>query len=258
MKPRDVYKIVDSLAPFALSKEYCAMTGGYDNSGLLLDCNEEVTGVLFSLDLSKRAIQEARRVGANCIVTHHPAIYAPLKGLTSDMGGGILLCARAGISVVSAHLNLDCASDGIDENLMKGLGGKTPVAVYEQLSGGAYGRVYDVEKCPLEQFVTKVKKTFSTDRAVCYGEGEVRRVASFCGAGFEDRSLAFAVQNGADTVVSSDGKHHLIAEAVERGLNVVLLTHYAAECYGFVHFAKNIEKLLKGVPCTVFTDGRLL
>ena len=59
------------------------------------------------------------------------------------------------------------------------------------------------------------------------------------------------------TLVSSDGKHHLIAAAVEKGLKVVLLTHYAAEHYGFTGFAKNIEKLLE-VPCDVFTDGRLL
>ena len=83
-------------------------------------------------------------------------------------------------------------------------------------------------------------------------------MASFCGAGMDETSVAFAVAEGADTFLSSDGKHHLIAELVERGLNVILLTHYAAENYGFIRFVENLKTKLKGLPIGVFTDERLL
>ena len=49
-----------------------------------------------------------------------------------------------------------------------------------------------------------------------------------------------------------------INAALEHGVNVVLLTHYAAENYGFVRFAENLKNKLKGLPVTVFTDERLL
>lgn len=253
MRSKELYELIDGIAPFALSREYIAR-GAYDNSGLLLDSGEEIAGVLFALDLSPRAVKEAKERGCNCVVTHHPAIWQGLKRID----GAILECARAGISVLSAHLNLDAAEGGIDECLMKGLGGEAPVAVMEQLSAGAYGRVYDVEESPLSAFVARAEETFRTRRVVVYGEGNVRRVASFCGAGFTEGAVAFAAEHGADTLVSSDCKHHLVTEAAERGLNVVLLTHYAAEWYGFSRFAETVKKMLGNTPCAVFADERFL
>ena len=90
------------------------------------------------------------------------------------------------------------------------------------------------------------------------GERPVRRVASFCGAGLDDATVAFAIGRGADTVVSADGKHHLIAALAEAGVNVVLMTHYASENYGFVRFADNLRQKIKGTPVHVFTDERLM
>ena len=81
MKLKHVYDLVDSLAPFALSREYCEKHDGYDNSGILLDCGKDVTDVMFSLDLSPEAAARAKAAGADCIVTHHPAIYSPLHAL---------------------------------------------------------------------------------------------------------------------------------------------------------------------------------
>ena len=258
MQPREMYKLVDSLAPFALSRAYCEKIQGYDNSGLLLDCGKDAECILFSLDLSKAAVEEAKRIGAGLIVTHHPAIYAPLKNLTPDgAGASILMAAGAGISVLSAHLNLDIAEGGIDESLMFGLGGKKADAFYERVEGGAYGRVYDVEETPLAEYAARVKETFQTGRLVVYGEKPVKRVASFCGAGMDEGSILFALQNGADTFVSSDQKHHLVAMAQEAGMNVLLLTHYAAEHYGFTRFFERVKAKISE-KCVFFTDARLL
>ncbi len=257
MIPEELYKCIDGLAPFSLSKEECGKFGHYDNSGLLVDCGEEITGALFALDLSAAAIGRAKELGMNCIVTHHPAIFSPLKSLTGEEGRNVLSAARAGISVISAHLNLDCAQGGIDEALMAGLGGKRPLAVMEEPAGGGYGRVYDVEPCSLGAFVCRVKETFSAERVICYGARPVGRVASFCGGGFDAEAISFALAHGADTIVSSDPKHHLVLEGVERGLNLVFLTHYAAERYGMERFYLGIKEKLN-FPCAFFTDERFL
>ncbi len=252
MKLKELYDTIDAVAPFSLSEEYRAR-GAHDNSGILVDCGS-AENILFSLDLSSAAVEEARRRGADCIVTHHPAIW---EGLMSLTGGPVLACARAGISVISAHLNLDSAPCGIDEQLMLGLGGSEPAAVMERLTGGGYGRVYDVPPQTLASFEARARETFRTERTVCYGEGKVTRVASFCGAGLTEEAVCFAAENGADTVVSSDGKHHIVLAAAERGLNLLLLTHYAAENYGFCRFAERIQKII-GKACAVFTDERFL
>ncbi len=258
MRLTEIYKLIDGIAPFALSAEYCERYGAYDNSGIILDCGREIGKIFFTLDCSLSAVTRAKESGADLIVTHHPAIYAPLKSL-SDGGEGkeLLACARAGISVLSAHLNLDCSGDGIDESLMKGLGGRRSLAVMHNLSLGGYGRVYEVEEAPFADYQKQIEGVFHTARAVSYGDRSVKRVASFCGAGMDEESVSFALKNGADTYISSDGKHHLVAQAIDGGMNVVLLTHYAAECYGFERFYQKIKKSA-GVPCEFFADARLM
>lgn len=259
MNVKELYRIIDGVAPFAISRAFCAEFGMYDNSGIQLDCGGEITGVLFALDLSGRAIEEAKKKGFNCIVTHHPAIFNKLGSLTPEgAGAAVLACAREGISVISAHLNLDGADKGIDENLKEALGGTATVSVMEEAAGGSYGRAYDVEPARLQDFVANAKKALHAERVTVYGEGTVKRVASFCGAGFDDKALWFAEKCGADTIVSSDGKHHLILAAAEKGMKVILFTHYASEQYGFARFAKQIGKLIKGTPSSVFTDKRFL
>lgn len=257
MRLTEIYNVIDGLAPFALSGAYCKAYDAYDNSGVLLDCGEEITGALFSLDCSLAAAAQAVAQKKNLLITHHPAIFSPLSRLQRDgEGAAVLALARTGISVISAHLNLDCAAGGIDESLMQGLGGRNAVPMHE-LQGGAYGRAYDVTPCSLNEFTDRLKNTFATERVIVYGNAPVKRAASFCGAGFDDDSLAFALKQNADTLVTSDGKHHLIAEAVERGLNVVLLTHYAAEYYGFERFYQRVKERLS-IPCAIFTDRRFL
>ena len=117
MQLKKIYDLIDKCAPFSLSEEYCSRYGAYDNSGILVDCGEDVTGILFSLDCSLASVREAERVGADLLVTHHPAIYAPVRSLQGE--DAVLAAARRGISVISAHLNLDCAGEGNDEMLME-------------------------------------------------------------------------------------------------------------------------------------------
>jgi len=258
MRLTTFYELADGLAPFALSGEYCEKHHAYDNSGILVDCAREIDCVLFSLDLSAAAVKRAREIGAQLIVTHHPAIYAPLSSLTqTGAGKHVLACAEAGISVLSAHLNLDCAAGGIDECLMRGLGGNSSQAVMHTLSAGGYGRVFEVKPLSMTAFVQRARETFSTRRTVSYGDRPVRRVASFCGAGMDEESICFAAEHGADTFVSSDGKHHLVLTAQDLGMNVLLLTHYAAETYGFREFYRSMTKK-SGVRSEFFADEQFL
>lgn len=255
------YELVDRVAPFVLSERYIKDCNGYDNSGVLIDGGREITRVLFALDLSSAAVREAIAWGAQLIVTHHPAIYTPIRSITAEGAGAqVLQAVQAGISVISAHINLDMAPNGIDESLMQGLGGSAALDVLERVEGGGYGRVYDVAPTEFAQFVAAVKEKFQTERVVVYGDRPVKRVASFCGAGMMDESVNFARSAGADTFVSSDPKHHLIASAVEGGMNVVILTHYAAELYGFTRFYGALKEKFngEGVESKLFTDLSLI
>lgn len=251
-----IYEEIDKLAPFALSGEFCAKYGGHDNSGVLVDCDGEIKKILFSLDCSRLAVKRAKETGANLIVTHHPVIFYPISSMKA--GDPVFECVKAGISVISAHLNLDCAAGGIDDSLMFALGGEKAEKTKYPLSGGGYGKFFRIPPRSGEEFLSRAQGALGTTRTLFYGNGrEIGSVASFCGAGMDEESLSFALQCGADVVVSSDGKHHLIAQAVEAGKSVLLLTHYAAENYGFRRFYQTIKNKVD-LPCEFFADGRFL
>lgn len=274
----------------AYSKEFCSRYGAYDNSGLLLDCKNEVKAAVFALDLSKDAVKAAEKSGAGAIVTHHPAIYSKLSSLScgDETGGAVLAAARAGISVISMHLNLDAAEDGIDECLAQAVrlaardalgepgceaataAGDTAGAAEEKMlnfacGSGGYGRVYDLaggKEVSAAALKLSLDRVISGKHTLLYASAykKVKRAASFCGAGADEEAVAFAVKNGADALISSDFKHHILKEAVSRGMAVIAPTHYASESYGFEKFYLKVKKIVgtAGVVCEYFENSALL
>ncbi len=271
MKLSEIYELANNLAPKQLSDEMCAKYGFYDNSGILVNTGEEIEGILFSLDVSAGAIDEAIERGANLILTHHPFIYGKISSIDAQGGGlgeKLVRCMRKGISVLSMHLNLDSAVGGIDESLMEGIklsAGQTgaedtrSTALQLPLSGGGYGRAYDLSPIELSALSENVKKTFRTQRVEVYGDKDkkITRAASFCGAGADESGVAFALSQGAEVIVSSDFKHHVLSLALESGLAVVTLTHYASEVYGFKKYYEKISRQA-GIPCYFHEENALL
>ncbi|MBQ9714018.1 MAG: Nif3-like dinuclear metal center hexameric protein [Clostridia bacterium] len=269
MRLSEIYKIADEIAPKRLSDEYCAQYGAYDNSGVLVDTGEEITGVVFSLDLTNAAIERAIAVKANLIICHHPAIYGKISDLRIDdprlTGSKMVKCIKAGISVVAMHLNLDTVRGGIDEWLMRGVAlaagdSKLPKAQdMHPVSQGGYGKAYAVPQISLSELAENMKKIFSTNRILVYGnlENKITRVASCCGAGADEESILFAKKSDADVFISADFKHHLLELALENGMSVIVVTHYASENYGFEKYCKKICERLE-IPCVYHTDNELL
>ena len=268
MKLSEIYKIADSIAPKALSDEMCQSYGFYDNSGILVDTDEEIGSVLFSLDLSMAAVEEAIEKGVKLIITHHPVIYGKISRIDYQdeglLGTKLIKCIKNGISVISMHLNLDVAEGGIDESLMQGVmlsagdsewAGAKLLAQQVHLSKGAYGRVYELTGTTLGALAQGMKDVFKTDKIAVYGDTnkQIKRVASFCGSGADEGAIAFAVEQGAEVMISSDYKHHVRSLAIERGLSVITLTHYASEEYGFKKYYEKIRQLVQ-LPCYYHTE----
>ena len=110
----DIYDFLDEKYDFSSALEY-------DNVGLLVgDGRDKVTGVLVCLDCTDEAITEAVKQGANLIVTHHPVIFDPLKSVTEQ--SLVYRLIKIGISVISAHTNLDQADGGVNDALAEAVG----------------------------------------------------------------------------------------------------------------------------------------
>ena len=261
MNLREVYDRLDAAVPKRLSDEYIAAYGGHDNSGVLIDCGKQITGAVFSLDCSMGALEAAVRSGKNLLVTHHPAIFHPVANLrvTDPLGRRLLMAAEHGISVISMHLNADCVPGGTDEQLARACGGSGALPPEEPVSAGGYGRIFSVPRVSFAQFCAHVGQELNTKRLFAYGKGEdfVERVASFCGAGADGAAVARAAAAGAQVLVSADIKHNILCDALESGLKILQLTHYASENYGFKHLYKKLCGEL-GVPCEYHEDEFML
>lgn len=258
MKLTDIFNVLQKIAPVKLSNEFCAKYGLYDNSGIILNCDRDIKGVCFSLDLSENSLNFAKEHGCNLIVTHHPAIYGGIEKIdaVNPATKNITECIKCGISVISMHLNFDCAPLGIDYYLMRGLGG-TEADILADITGGGYGRAYEIKPVLFNNYIENIKKEFITEKVFAYGENkEIKKVASFCGAGCDDNAINFAVLKGADAFVSSDLKHHEILKLLSNGINVIQLTHYSSENYGFNKIYKEISKNLT-VPSAYYADGKM-
>jgi len=104
----DLIKIIHDLAPPALAYDW-------DNVGFLLgDASTEITKVMLCLDITHKSVDEAIRIGANLIISHHPLIFKPIKKITNPL---YLKLIKKNISVISAHTNLDIAPGGVNSQL---------------------------------------------------------------------------------------------------------------------------------------------
>ncbi|MCD8205461.1 MAG: Nif3-like dinuclear metal center hexameric protein [Clostridia bacterium] len=263
MRAEDVLSVLEKeVAPVSMSDEFCSKYSAYDNSGIIYDSGTDASGILFSLDMSPMTLAEAEKLGAGCVVTHHPAIFKGLKRiLPSDPGPRALAgCVKAGISVISMHLNFDCAPCGTDYHLMKALGGDREDSLLSPVNGGGYGRVYDVSPVSFGKFCRDAMSVLNTKRAFMYGDENkvIKRVASFCGAGGDEEAVAFAAGLGADAFVSADMKHHVVAELVQRGMCVLELTHYASESYGLRKIYEKLSGALTDCELWFYEDASML
>lgn len=106
-----IYEAIDRLAPFSLSMDF-------DNTGILVgDRQKKVERALLALDCTKEVLRQAKELGAQLIITHHPIIFHPIKRVNEDSLVYHLL--RSDIAVISAHTNLDIAQGGVNDLLAK-------------------------------------------------------------------------------------------------------------------------------------------
>ncbi|MDD3573336.1 MAG: Nif3-like dinuclear metal center hexameric protein, partial [Eubacteriales bacterium] len=98
-----VYDWINDIAPFTGQEEF-------DNSGLQAGKPDDpVRRILLALDITPGVVSEARKLGCELIISHHPLIFSPIASLRQDqyVPRILLLLMQGGIGLISAHTNLD-------------------------------------------------------------------------------------------------------------------------------------------------------
>lgn len=114
----DVIRAIEWMAP-----PHLAMEG--DVNGLLIgNRTNPVHRVVLALDAYPDALNQAVKLGADMLVTHHAILYHPLKRIdTATVRGKALATALShDLAIYNAHTNLDVAFGGVNDILASRLG----------------------------------------------------------------------------------------------------------------------------------------
>ncbi len=118
MKVKEIQRCLEDFAPASLQESY-------DNSGLLVGHpDDEVHGVMISLDITEEVIEDALAKDCNMIVAHHPIIFSGLKRLNGKnyVERTVMKAIKHGVALYAIHTNLDNVKGGVNHKIAETLG----------------------------------------------------------------------------------------------------------------------------------------
>lgn len=133
MKLKDITSYLESIVPKQIQESY-------DNSGLILgDSNQDINGVLASIDVTEDIIDEAVELNLNLIVSHHPIVFSGLKKITGSnyIERVIRKAIKNDIAIYAMHTNLDNIFDGVNREICRRLNLKN-CRILKALENGLY------------------------------------------------------------------------------------------------------------------------
>jgi dinuclear metal center YbgI/SA1388 family protein len=232
VKVRDILTWLDAYAPF----RYAA---SWDNCGLQVgNLGADVNRVLVALDADSETLMEARQELCDCVVTHHPLLFQPIKSIDVNVSPGSLIAYALfhGINVIAAHTCLDVCRDGTNEQLARLLGLESwepleidPSWVAEERYAGMGCVGWIAAPLSLQELVGHVKQALEGIPLRLVGDPRrrVHRVALCSGSG--GSLLGKAMASHCDVYVTGDLKYHEAKSALEAHLALIDIGHFASE-----------------------------
>jgi len=229
---RDILDWLDLYAPFRY-------TASWDQCGLQVGNPEApVKSILVALDPTSATLSEAEERKCQCLITHHPLLFHPLKAVRADQFPGNLVIGAVlkGIHLIAAHTNLDVAKGGTNDHLgeMLSITMMQPLEYDDSRQGedryGGMGRVgFLTQTISFKALVERTIKALGgiTVRAVGDGEKPVQRVALCSGSG--GSLIEQAIGAGSDVFITGDIRYHDAQRALEAGLALIDIGHFTSE-----------------------------
>ena len=218
-----IYDAIDRLAPFWLTMDF-------DNTGILVgDRNREVSCALLALDCTPAVVEQARQLGAQLIITHHPVIFHPLKRVNED--AVVYLLIRSDIAVISAHTNLDIAQGGVNDALVNAIGLRDcrGLELLNEQTGAWLGRIGTLpEPLSPEAFAAHVKSCLNAASVKFAAAPRAIHTVALCSSSGAD-CLDAAISAGADALLTSEVKQHEYLAAAAAGISIFDAGHFDTE-----------------------------
>ncbi|MBQ0053336.1 MAG: Nif3-like dinuclear metal center hexameric protein [Bacteroidales bacterium] len=266
MTIREIINTLEAFAPLDLQEDF-------DNAGVQVAVNScpdaldaQLTGVLVCLDITEQVIDEAIAKNCNMVVSHHPLIFQPLKRVCGQtyQQRCVAKAILAGITLYSAHTNLDNARGGVNHIIASMLGLNNLQWLEPRGSEGGSGVIGELP-VPMTamQLLLSLKTLFKVDalfnncrgnsafaeqKSVCGTiavEKEIRKVALCGGAGAF--LMGKAREMGADAFITGEIHYH---DYFGQDMLLVEMGHYQSEQY--------TQELLMKIILRNFPEARVM
>lgn len=226
----------------------------WDNVGLLAGrMQKDVKHIYVAVDATDEVIEDAWRVGADLLVTHHPLIFGGMKRITDEdfIGRRVVKLLREDIACYAMHTNYDvlrmaqlCAD-------LFGLEEQRVLEVTRQIPEAGIGSIgFLKESILLRECCERVKERFELDSVRVFGDLDrpVKKIAICPGSG--KSVIDAAISKEADVLLAGDIGHHEGIDAVARGLAVMDAGHYGLESVFIKDMSRWLSECLPGVTVT--------
>lgn len=247
LKVKHIKNIMEDYAPLDLKENY-------DNVGLMVgDLECEVSTILIALDCTMDVIDEAIRMGANLIITHHPLLFVKPQSITTEtlLGRKIIKLIKNNINLYSSHTNLDKVECGLNDIITEILGydewsiiEPSRDMVKESYSG--IGRLVTLKNpCTLGDICNSIKRTLKVQTLRYAGDENkiIRKLAIINGSG-EDY-FKTCMELGADCILTGDTSYHYVSDYAEEGIGIIDAGHFETEWSALKLVGIRLEKELK-------------
>lgn len=225
-----IYDFLKYKAPLELCENW-------DNSGLLINANEDVEKVLITLDITNDVINEAIEKNCQLIISHHPVIFKAIKSV--DSNDLVFKLIKNNISVISMHTNLDAAKGGVNDALAKELG-LLNIKEFETI-----GRQGWVHETTVEVFAKTVTKVLNANVKYTLPNKKVNSIAVIGGSagGYWKKAKELDI----DLFITGEASHHDAVDATHAGIGLIIGGHWHTEAIIRKYVKEYMEKMFSDV-----------
>ncbi len=243
----DIISIIEHTYPREAALEW-------DNVGLLAgSLKKEVNTIYIAVDLTDVVIEDAIRVQADMIITHHPMIFSPIKRVTDEdlTGRRLLQLIQNDICYYAMHTNFDVLGMAALAEAKLGLLNAVPLEETGWEEEGI-GRIGNLEKAiSLTECCELVKAAFQIPDVKVFGDKEtvVNRIAISPGSG--KSMVEYALKKEAQVLIAGDFDHHTGIDALDQGLCIIDAGHYGTEYMFMEDVAVFIKEKLSDISTVI-------
>lgn len=228
MKCQDLMAKLEELSPAHFAQNW-------DNVGLLVGSPEkEVKSVYITLDATDEAIDEAIKLGADMVISHHPLIFKGIKQVRGDnfIGRRIIRLAQKDMCYFAMHTNFDIMgmADAAADELKLQNRAVLETTYEDEISTEGFGRFGILpHRMTLRECAVFVKESFGISKVRVFGneDEEVEKAAVCPGSG--GSMIDAAVSLKADVYITGDIDHHEGIDAVAKGISIIDAGHFGIE-----------------------------